>query len=316
MKKAKIDNTIYDVISMEDFKTNRKIYERSAGPIAIEKENGILYPIRTPSDTRCGFYPKSDKNSADFFIEPDEGQTELFTASATIIDFTAAKNLREVIEAQDKLNRAERSILTTADNITVPEVTDTDTPFMKAIKTTILQKRVDLDKYAHRFGNNYPNDKRLLRKNDMTLQKGITYAECLDFDMYLIITDAGADVPNPVGDPIVVRLTGDRSGFTEDFKGAIPEITDMVSDTPVQMPLQPAAFGLPVFSPAAMMQPLQIAQRIQPIGQPQQPRPYTPYPTAPAAYYNVPMPQPTPPQQLFGSDQYDQISMTPEKKRR
>jgi len=157
--------------------------------------------------------------------------------------YSSAKNLRGIIEAQDKLNKAERSILITIDNLTIPEICDNDTPFMKAIKTAIIRKRIDLDKYSHRFGDNFANDKRLLKKDDMTQQKGITYANCLDFDMYMIIKDTNPNVPNPIGEPIVVKLTGEGAGFYDGYSDAqINEITELASNDPEVV--QAAAYGL------------------------------------------------------------------------
>lgn len=231
--KARIEETIYDVISYSEFKRNRDVYIRYSKNIAIDNGSGYILPIRSVTDARPGFYP-GESAEKDKFILPDELHKDSFSVS-NIINFSEAKNLREVIEAQDKLNKAERSILTTVDNITVPEVDENDTPFMKAIKTAIVNKHIDLDKYAYRFGNNYPNDKRLLKKDDMTLLKGISYANCLDFDIYAIIKDNSEDVPNPIGSPIVVKLTGDNAGFTNEFDDRLDEITSC-DNTPMMIP--------------------------------------------------------------------------------
>lgn len=232
IKKATVEDCLYDVISEEEYKKNRDIYDKSGGNIAIE-HNGFILPIRSSqSDMRPGYYAGSDKTEPRFTMPTTESEVSAYSAINHLIDFSKAKNLRDIIDAQDKLRKSERSILTTADNITIPEIKDDDTPFMKAIKTCILKKGIDLDKYGYRFGNNYPNDKRLLRKPDMTLQKGITYANCLDFDMYLIIKDNNPDVPNPIGETIIVRLTGDSSGFTSEYADKADIIADIATTEP------------------------------------------------------------------------------------
>ena len=224
VKKAKIEDTIYDVISYKEYCKNRDSYNQYSSSIAIDDGSGYIFPIRNISDIRPGFYPTG---GVDFF-KPPQGRDCINYDQTNVINFSEAKNLRGVIEAQDKLNKAERSILVSVDNLTVPEICDNDSPFMKAIKMAILKKRIDLDKYAHRFSENYPNDKRLLKKDDMTMQKGITYANNLDFDMYLIIKDQNDDVPNPIGEPIVVKLTGDGAGFYNQYtQDQINQITNV-----------------------------------------------------------------------------------------
>ena len=240
IKKARIEDALYVVISYEEYMKNREIYSRYQSNIAIET-GGYVLPVRTPTDVKPGFYPSKldEDNEAVFKLPSTDEEKEKFDAKC-IINFSDAKSFRGIIEAQDKLNKAERSILITADCITIPEVRDSDTPFMKAIKTAINRKHIDLDKYAHRFGNNYPNDKRLLKKDDMTLQKGITYANCLDFDIYAIIRDNNPDVPNPIGDPIIVKLTGDNSGFTEEYRDSVDFITEQATTTPISTPINAA----------------------------------------------------------------------------
>ena len=236
IKKAKIEDTIYDVVDYRDYVKHRDSYNQYASSIAIDDGSGYIYPIRNPTDVRPGFYPTG---GVDFFKTPKGRECATYDQT-NIINFSEAKNLREVIETQDRLNKAERSILISVDNLTIPEICDNDSPFMKAIKTAIVKKHIDLDKYAHRFSENYPNDKRLLKKDDMTMQKGITYANNLDFDMYLIIKDQNEDVPNPIGEPIVVKLTGEGAGFYNGYSDEqVEEITHDVGNTPE---VQPAAY--------------------------------------------------------------------------
>ena len=233
IEKAKIEDAIYDVISYKEYCRNREAYNQYASSIAIKDGSGYILPIRSQTDIRPGFYPMG---GIDIF-KPPVGRDCATYSQSNVINFSEAKNLRGVIEAQERLNKAERSILVSADSITNPDIYDNDSPFMKAIKTAIIRKHIDLDKYAHRFSENYPNDKRLLKKDDMTMQKGITYANCLDFDMYLIIKDKSPDVPNPIGSPIVVKLTGDGAGFYDGYsKEQIDAITDKIGGMPEEAP--------------------------------------------------------------------------------
>lgn len=248
IKKAKIEDSIYDVVTVEEFERNRDLYLQYSRNIAIEDKNdpGFIYPIRTTTDTRPGFY-LGENGKSDYIKRAETEEQKVLYGDNNIINFSDSKSFRDIIEKQDKLNRAERSILTTVDNITIPEPSENDTPFMKAIKTAIVKKHIDLDKYGYRFGNNYPNDKRLLKKDDMTLLKGIAYADCLDFDIYAVIKDSSPDVPNPIGEPIVVKLTGENAGFTDELNCQLDQITAAGNIPTTIQPIN-AAYGQDMYA--------------------------------------------------------------------
>ena len=69
-------------------------------------------------------------------------------------------------------------------------------------------QNIDIDKYADRFGENFPNDKRKMKDDKITLFLLKRMAECLDMNVDLIISDKNPNVPNPIGMPIKVSLTG------------------------------------------------------------------------------------------------------------
>jgi len=209
LEKAKIDDAIYDVITIDEFNQNPNAY---GAYTAIRGNDGYVYPIRSRSDTRPGFYPTG---GLDFFKPPTFGEAHIYTQQ-NIINFRDATNLREIIQAQQKLASAERSILTTIDNVFAPDIGENDTPEMKALKQAILDKHIDLDKYEPRFGPNYNNDKRLLRKKNITFGKLRSICNALDIKATITIEDAGPDVPNPIGRTIVAELTGGGATVDEE----------------------------------------------------------------------------------------------------
>ena len=65
----------------------------------------------------------------------------------------------------EKLKTLEREILTSPDkNLTIPEISELDSPAMKGLKKAITAKSINLDKYADRFGDSSYN---------INVQKGI-----------------------------------------------------------------------------------------------------------------------------------------------
>lgn len=201
LEKAKIGEAIYDVIDVEEYYRDPNAYTSFT---AIKGNDGYIYPIRTKTDNRPGFYPTG---GVDFFKIPMGTECQEYTQQ-NMINFSDAKTLRDVIQTSQKLMNAERSILTTIDNVFAPEISDNDTPEMKAVKEAILAKHIDLDKYESRFGPNYNNDKRLLKKNSITFGKLRSICDALDIKASITIEDADPTVPNPIGRVISADLTG------------------------------------------------------------------------------------------------------------
>ena len=209
LEKAKIGDAIYDVISLDEYYKNPSAYNQYT---AVKGEDGLVYPIRNRTDSRPGFYPTG---GLDFFQTPDEKEASIYDQQ-NIINFHDAANLREVILAQQKLNNQERSILMTIDSVFAPEIGSDDTPEMKALKQAIADKHIDLDKYEPRFGPNYNNDKRLLKKNNITFGKLRSICKALDIKATITIEDASSDVPNPIGRVITTELTGNTASVEEE----------------------------------------------------------------------------------------------------
>lgn len=202
VKKAKVDNKIYDVISFSDYATKPEAYVPEF--TAIENE-GSIYPIRKKTDIRPGMYPGPIVCK---FVRPSDEERDIYSAEH-IINFDEAHSLKDIIERQNQLNQTERGILTTIDNVFCPVISEDDTPEMVGLKQAVIAKGIDLDKYEQRFGVNYNNDKRLFNKPSITLTKLKTMFDALDMKATLIIEDKSPDVPNPMGTKIVVELTSD-----------------------------------------------------------------------------------------------------------
>ena len=209
LEKAKIGDIIYDVIPINEYYRDPAAY---GSYTAIKGNDGFIYPIRTKTDNRPGFYPTG---GLDFFKMPTPGEANFYTQQ-NVINFEEATSLREVIICQQKLMNAERSILTTIDNVFAPEINENDTPEMKAVKQAIIDKHIDLDKYESRFGPNYNNDKRLLKKKNITFGKLRSICDALDIKASIVIEDAAPDVPNPIGRVITAELTGTGMSIDED----------------------------------------------------------------------------------------------------
>lgn len=206
MRKMKIRDALYDVVTYDEFCRNRPLYMRYPDSVAVMGGDGFVYPIRNPaSDFRPGMYPMG--YGMDWFKQPMSKYEMQDYSQSNVIDFSESKNFRDVIANQERLNREERSILTTINSLTVPTIQDSDEPAMIALKEAIIAKHIDLDSYDYRFGqSNFPNDKRLLKKDSISLKKLVAYCNALDITATLTLKDANPDVPNPMGKEITYDL--------------------------------------------------------------------------------------------------------------
>lgn len=203
--KAKIGDNIYDVITEEEYLNNPSLYEKYT---AINRGDGYIYPVidgcSNEDAVKIGYHPLG---SIDFFVLPETEDDRAKYSDESIIPFSDIKHIKEMINSQQRLFNAERSILTNIDNLYVPSIGENDAPEMVALKKAIIDKHIDLDKYEPRFGPNYNNDKRLLSKENLTIGKLRTFCKALDMKATLTIEDASQDVPNPIGRVITAELT-------------------------------------------------------------------------------------------------------------
>lgn len=201
IEKAAIGGAIYSVITPEEYYKNPEAYRQFT---AVRSDDGYLYPVRNTKDmSKPGFY--SD-GYIHYFVPPVGEEQQKMYSEDGIINFSNAENLRELLKEQQRLRSEERVILTTIDNVFTPEISENDTPEMKALKEAIQSKGIDLDKYEQRFGPNYNNDKRLLRKGSITFGKMRTICDALDIKVTLTIEDMNPDVPNPIGKVITTEV--------------------------------------------------------------------------------------------------------------
>lgn len=215
VKKIAVDGAIYDVVQESDYIANQAFYAANYKFIAIERpDHPFVYPVRR-GGTKVDKPGAYEFGYAVYYHDPVNPEDVSAYSVSNIIDYSNARSLREVIMTSQRIASAEASILTTIDNIFIPEIGPNDTPEMIAFKQAIIDKKIDLDKYEQRFGVNYNNDKRLLKKPNITFGKMRAMCEALDIKVTIKFEDASPDVPNPMGRQIVTEITGNSANIEE-----------------------------------------------------------------------------------------------------
>lgn len=200
-KKMRIGDRIYEVTSLEDYVQNKEAYIPQYTAI-MDQDTGLVLPVKNRYEEGPGIVVGTGVS----YVEEPETRDEY--DSSQVIDFDNSRSIHDMMQKQEAVKSLERDILTSPDNIFSPKIFDDDSPEMKALKTAVIDKHIDLDKYEPRFGANYNNDKRLFNKNTISLAMLKRLSDALDIKVTLTLTDKSPDVPNPMNNTIQVELTG------------------------------------------------------------------------------------------------------------
>lgn len=176
------------------------------GIVENYKGKNIILPFRGKYGTQNinpGIY---DAGPVDFIIYPDDNNISQFVP-AKVVEITNTQDMKEILEREDIIARMDEPWITSPDNITHFAISEEDRPEMICLKTALNSKKIDIDKYSGRFGDNFPNDKRQLKNNSVTLNILKRFCDCMDMEAKLILKDKNPNVPNPIGTEIVVSLT-------------------------------------------------------------------------------------------------------------
>lgn len=209
MKKIKMGKTIRDVISHDEYirrsNMNPQLSNELADDTAVEMD-GHVYPInRQYSPNTVGLW---DGGQVLVYSRPEDQINLPDYDARNIIDFENVGSLRESIERQAELEKAERSILISPDNIFAPIIKDTDNPEMKLLKEAVTRKRIDIDAYKPRFGSDFNNDKRLFEQPSITIFKLKKMCDNFDIKCSIVLEDK-KNAPNPIGEKLVAYITTD-----------------------------------------------------------------------------------------------------------
>lgn len=213
VRKAAVNNSVYDMIEYEDYYKNRDAYI-GKGNVAIHDKSDtgkdILLPLRDKYPANGTNVPGvyNAGNVISFIVKPQRNEEDKYVASK-IADFSSEMNIQEIIKSGEEASKLDEMFITTADNITSIPISEYDQPEMKCLKSALNEKQIDIDKYGWRFGDNFPNDKRQLKNHSATLNIIKRYCKNCDMEALLTLRDTSGSVPNPIGREITVSLTND-----------------------------------------------------------------------------------------------------------
>ena len=214
-KRAKVEDKMVNVVDIEELQTNRELYNTGNIAVEIERSEGDTFVL--PYRPNVNVKAKNNKPGVyqlegvgDFIVYPDSNDVEEYKPE--VIDLTSSKSMQEYIEKQGRLRNMEKELLISPDNIFTPQITDEDTPLMKGLKKAVIEKHIDIDKYADGYGENFPNDKRKFKDHDISIKLFERHIDVLGIKAVLVLSDSSPDIPNPIGKSIYIPLNYNEGG--------------------------------------------------------------------------------------------------------
>lgn len=206
VKRAVINGQSYELTTYDEYASDVSIANRSMGILEEYKGNQIVLPYKGKYSGNTNIPGIYNAGCVDFVVYPEDEKLEQYIPRK-IIDFSNSDSIRESLEKSELIERLKEPWITSPDNITVLPIFKDDQPEMIVLKESINDKGIDLDKYAPRFGDNYPNDKRQTKNKSATLNIIKRFCEKLDMEAILTLRNKNPNVPNPMSKEFSISLT-------------------------------------------------------------------------------------------------------------
>ena len=220
-KLINLNGTQLGSFTLEHFKSNMAVLKDDDHCAVEIKRNDKDYflPIRTNFSNidKPGVYCSDGKIS--MITYPNEEEENIYMPEGeSVISFSDHNTLQSLSDAKRKLDESINKLLEVdSGDVYRPPLLETDSAEMRAMKECIIAKNIDLDKYKDRFGANYPNDKRKLKDDNITLNMISRMCENLDIKLDLVFTDANDNVPNAMNKVIRANIIpGDGTCVVQD----------------------------------------------------------------------------------------------------
>lgn len=208
VKKAAANGQIYDMVTYDEYSAEPDQYLERTGVGILSEYKGeeLLLPLRDKYNGQPISPGVYNAGPVDFIVYPDEISRPKYVPSK-VAEFSNLMSIKDIINSAEIAKRLDEPFITTPDNITRISIEPEDQPEMRALKMALNEKNIDIDKYAGRFGDNFPNDKRQLKNNGATLNIIKRFCKNCDMEALITLRDKSPDVPNPMNTEITISLT-------------------------------------------------------------------------------------------------------------
>lgn len=203
--------SIFDIDQITENKSSFIEDDQQAAVIINRNGENVVLPVREGVlQEKPGIYI-SKNNPFSFISYPEtaEEKAMYIPDDSCIVDFTDEKDIKTHLEKVEVLTTKLNEYLETptdGSSVFRPPLSEDDSAEMRGLKQSIIAKNIDMDKYAERFGPNYPNDKRKMKDKNITSFLLKRACKNLDISVDLVFRDASQNVPNPMGKTITINM--------------------------------------------------------------------------------------------------------------
>lgn len=208
-----VQGNMYEIMDYERYSKIKDVCSDSTAISVNHKGEDIVLPLRGKHNVDSSVPGVYNSGPIDFFIYPKDEDINEYKPTG-VMDITNTNSMADILEKQNSINKMQEPWMLTPDAITAFPICQDDQPEMKGLKMAYNSKNMDFDKYASRFGSNFPNDKRQLKGHSITLKILKRMCENCDIDVSLVFTNKNPNVPNPMSSPVTISLT-DEFGYNE-----------------------------------------------------------------------------------------------------
>lgn len=202
INKAAINGNIYDVYTYDDYKKQENLCDKSA-VLVDYKDTQLLLPVKGEykSQITPGIY---NAGCIDICVFPEDKESYI---PDKIININNNDDIRDVYLKQQDINKLIEPWISNPDNVTTFTIYPDDQPEMEGLKRAWNEKKANFDDYGSLFGDNFPNDKRLMKNHTATLKMIKRFANNFDMEVEMIFRDKSSDISNPMNTEIHCILT-------------------------------------------------------------------------------------------------------------
>ena len=204
-----------NVYSYEEFIKNEEVLMGDEDTAIEFEHNGktTILPVRQLTTTES--FPSPGVYVGDnpfvFLSYPvNEEEEKIYCPGPEcIFDMKDINSIQEYVTRKEEFDNTAAQLLETDpenDSVYKPPLLKTDSPEMRALKESIIAKGVDIDKYAPRFGDNFPNDKRKMKDDNITSYMLKRICDNLDIEVDMVFRDASGDIANPMNKVVRVNM--------------------------------------------------------------------------------------------------------------
>lgn len=196
----------------EDLERRKVTYQDGKGYVDEDEHIWIFCSAGKPKNHNAYPYFWLDENGDKVFSDPPELIRKAYCVDR-MVDLSLIKILEETVPGEQLYDEEELNDINASSGFFIPTFKENDDFLKKVVKTTILQKGININRLKSKTEEKYqlPNMKSALQHNTkMSVIYFCSWMELLGCDFEITVIDNGRDGTDPLKYPLVFQSYTDR----------------------------------------------------------------------------------------------------------